>query len=135
MLIKYIKSVLWRVVKRLSYIQDARCLNVNATAKIGCSCWKLKKELNTVCREKTGCRHGEVYSPTNINHCDLRQGFSNLFAGLKLNENWYFQGTVFFYLNKRKWNVKTWLTARMNYIMLLAVLHVGKYLWLVFSIF
>ena len=29
LLIKYIKSVLWRVVKRLSYIQDARCLKVN----------------------------------------------------------------------------------------------------------
>ena len=27
--IKYIKSVLWRVVKRLSYKQDARCLKVN----------------------------------------------------------------------------------------------------------
>jgi len=27
-LIKYIKSVLWRVVKRLSYIEDARCLKV-----------------------------------------------------------------------------------------------------------
>ena len=26
LLIKYIKSVLWRVVKRLSYIEDARCL-------------------------------------------------------------------------------------------------------------
>ena len=29
LLIKYIKSVLWRVVKCLSYIQDARCLKVN----------------------------------------------------------------------------------------------------------
>ena len=29
--IKYIKSVLWRVAKRLSYIQDARCLKVNTT--------------------------------------------------------------------------------------------------------
>jgi len=29
LLIKYIKSVLWRVVKRLSYIEDTRCLNVN----------------------------------------------------------------------------------------------------------
>jgi len=29
LLIKYIKSVLWRVVKRLSYKQDARCLKVN----------------------------------------------------------------------------------------------------------
>ena len=26
LLIKYIKSVLWRVAKRLSYIEDARCL-------------------------------------------------------------------------------------------------------------
>ena len=30
MLIKYIKSVLWKVEKRLSYIEDARCLNFNA---------------------------------------------------------------------------------------------------------
>ena len=29
-LIKYIKSVLWRVAKRLSYKEDARCLKVNA---------------------------------------------------------------------------------------------------------
>ena len=28
LLIKYIKSFLWRVAKRLSYIQDARCLKV-----------------------------------------------------------------------------------------------------------
>jgi len=28
LLIKYIKSVLWRVVKRLSYIEEARCLKV-----------------------------------------------------------------------------------------------------------
>jgi len=27
-LIKYIKSVLWRVAKRLSYIEDARCPKV-----------------------------------------------------------------------------------------------------------
>ena len=26
---KYIKRVLWRVAKRLSYIEDARCLKVN----------------------------------------------------------------------------------------------------------
>ena len=29
LLIKYIKSVLWRVAERLSYIQDARCIKVN----------------------------------------------------------------------------------------------------------
>ena len=33
LLIKYIKSDLWRVVKRLSYIEDARCLKVNHTVK------------------------------------------------------------------------------------------------------
>jgi len=28
LLIKYIKSVLWRVAKRLSYIEDALCIKV-----------------------------------------------------------------------------------------------------------
>jgi len=28
--VKYIKSVLWRVAKRLSYIEEARCLKVKA---------------------------------------------------------------------------------------------------------
>ena len=28
LLIKYIKSVFWRVAKRLSYVEDARCLKV-----------------------------------------------------------------------------------------------------------
>jgi len=32
-LIKYIKSVLWRVVKRLSYIEEARCLKVKIELK------------------------------------------------------------------------------------------------------
>ena len=31
LLIKYIKSVLWRIAKRLSYIEDAWCLKVNAS--------------------------------------------------------------------------------------------------------
>jgi hypothetical protein len=31
LLIKYIKSVLWRVAKCLSYIEEARCLKVNIT--------------------------------------------------------------------------------------------------------
>jgi len=34
LLIKYIKSVLWRVAKRLSYIEDARFLKVNDTFKL-----------------------------------------------------------------------------------------------------
>jgi len=28
LLIKYTKSILWRVAKRLSYVEDARCLKV-----------------------------------------------------------------------------------------------------------
>jgi len=32
LLIKYIKSVLWRAAKCLSYIEEARCLKVN-------TCW------------------------------------------------------------------------------------------------
>jgi len=35
LLIKYIKSVLWRAAKRLSYIQDARCLKVNVAGMWG----------------------------------------------------------------------------------------------------
>jgi len=33
LLIKYIKSVLWRVVKRLSSVEDAQCLKVNVIIK------------------------------------------------------------------------------------------------------
>ena len=33
LLIKYTKSVLWRVTKRLSYIQDASCLKVNGESR------------------------------------------------------------------------------------------------------
>ena len=34
LLIKYMKSVLWRVAKRLSYTEDARCLKVNPSQKV-----------------------------------------------------------------------------------------------------
>jgi hypothetical protein len=32
--IKYIKNVLWRVAKRLSYIEDARCLKVKSRCRL-----------------------------------------------------------------------------------------------------
>ena len=35
MLIKYIKSVLWRVAKCLSYIEEARCLKVKFNSAVG----------------------------------------------------------------------------------------------------
>ena len=34
LLIKYTKSVLWRVAKRLSYIEDARCLKVKSSVSL-----------------------------------------------------------------------------------------------------
>ena len=34
LLIKYIKSFLWRVAKGLSYTEDARCLKVNTTIEL-----------------------------------------------------------------------------------------------------
>ena len=37
LLITYTKSVLWRVAKRLSYIEDARCLKVNLSCTRRCS--------------------------------------------------------------------------------------------------
>ena len=40
LLIKYIKIVLWRVAKRLSYIEDARCLNINIWSLQRCLLWK-----------------------------------------------------------------------------------------------
>jgi len=36
LLIKYIKSVLWRAAKRLSYTKDARCIKVNQKKCIYC---------------------------------------------------------------------------------------------------
>ena len=53
LLIKYIKSVLWRVARRLSYIQDAQCLKVNGYTQYRCLspyecqrktfCWQAQK--------------------------------------------------------------------------------------------
>ena len=46
--IKYIKRVLWRVVKRLSYIEEARCLKVNP------------KILPFVLVQRTRCNHWQT---------------------------------------------------------------------------
>ena len=49
LLIKYKKSVLWRVAKRLSYIEDARCLKVNIRNQnfvlVLCSCKQTKSSV------------------------------------------------------------------------------------------
>jgi hypothetical protein len=43
LLIKYIKSVLWRVAKCLSYIEEARCPKVKMLAAINTSGFKAQK--------------------------------------------------------------------------------------------
>jgi len=40
LLIKYTKSVLWRVAKRLSYLEEARCLKVNEVLRSITLRWK-----------------------------------------------------------------------------------------------
>jgi len=62
LLIKYIKSVLWRVEKCLSYIEDARCLKVKSTHT---------QQLNLIfcdrtspvqrCKQPTSCNNFFVY--------------------------------------------------------------------------
>jgi len=54
LLIKCIKSVLWRVAKRLSYIEDARCLKVNTVelhtspeGMLRCDTNIVQREVNT----------------------------------------------------------------------------------------
>jgi len=52
LLIKYIKSVLWREAKHLSYIEDARCLKVNLNNRFDIFCLRtsrLLKENFSVC--------------------------------------------------------------------------------------
>jgi len=47
LLIKYIKSVLWKVAKCLSYIEEARCLKVKSGGTSGqgvTSFWAKKEE-------------------------------------------------------------------------------------------
>ena len=48
LLIKYIKSIIWRVAKCLSYIQDARCLKFN---------WLGDNETDAVCEQVTSYCH------------------------------------------------------------------------------
>ena len=66
LLIKYIKSVLWRVAKRLSYIEDARCLNFNANwSNSGVLCESRTK--STPPRTSPRCK----YVPWILISCDV----------------------------------------------------------------
>ena len=82
LLIKYIKSVLWRVAKCLSYIEDARCLTVSRMQPAGhklllprgvlciamlLHCWKYGTE-SAVCGI-WGCQ-GDGSSGFHVQRCD-----------------------------------------------------------------
>ena len=56
MLIKYIKSVLWRVAKCLSYIEEARCLKV-----------KIQNRLSEPINVKNGVRQGDALARLLLN--------------------------------------------------------------------
>ena len=88
LLIKYIKSVLWRVSKRLSYIEDARCLKVNGIneflpvpfIRLGWCGWN-----SVQCRSphnalKSGCyihEYGFTVSRTSLKLCSYFLYFSS----------------------------------------------------------
>ena len=69
LLIKYIKKVLWRVAKRLSYIEDARCLKVKRVRTI----FQAESE-NT--RKKIRNNYCEVFQLTYLK--DLQKRMKNL---------------------------------------------------------
>ena len=84
LLIKYIKSVLWRLAKRLSYIEDARCLEV-----------KENSALFGVCVRRYGLHH--VQSCSFHHTCFVNPGVlvwnrNNLTTLLSLR-NSYFNGS------------------------------------------
>ena len=58
LLIKYIKSVLWRVAKRLSYTEDARCLKVKPTTQLRHTVCMLRYP----CKRETECTQLVVMS-------------------------------------------------------------------------
>jgi len=55
-LIKYIKSVLWRVAKCLSYVQEARCLKVKeAVHELSYECYSVRTVLLRCSPNANGC--------------------------------------------------------------------------------
>ena len=60
--IKYIKSVLWRVAKCLSYIEEARCLKVKANQHLHSQNTELQQNAgtNTVYKLFNNVKNGKV---------------------------------------------------------------------------
>ena len=78
LLIKYIKIVLWRVTKLLSYIEDARCLKVNwSWSKFWCEVysrmfsWRLCEKARNVSVTTAWCLRSVFASRFEIGECQL----------------------------------------------------------------
>ena len=69
-MIKYIKSVLWRVAKRLSYIEDARCLKVKRRVLINIEALKFHAFRMSVLKEIYGIR--TTFDITEIGYVIIR---------------------------------------------------------------
>ena len=61
LLIKYIKSVLWRVAKCLSYIEEARCIKLNKIS--GCDIWKSGLFISFLALFMNHIEHDHVSTP------------------------------------------------------------------------
>ena len=66
LLIKYIKSIFWRGAKRLSYIEDAQCLEVKLM-------WSRKQQIPNCRNLKTGCINKRPAGNTNIAFTSYQQ--------------------------------------------------------------
>jgi len=78
LLIKYIKSVLWRVSKCLSYIEEARCLKVKAI-RVGNTCYLSFLLFQFEIFNSTLSSHIKTYQDS------TQMWVSRMFAGWSLN--------------------------------------------------
>ena len=77
LLIKYIKSVLWRVSKFLSYIEEARCLKVKTICRFAHHFWlcliKLRETLSVPFYVVHSVHYDEVKRSNSANKCTVLQ--------------------------------------------------------------
>jgi len=76
LLINYVKSVLWRVAERLSYIQDARCLKVKLKAGAQMDVHHSPQAASSLTEDKTSQTQRQ-FSHTNLYCGQKRPSFHN----------------------------------------------------------
>ena len=129
LLIKYIKCVLWRVAKRLSYIEDARCLKVNSVLlfAIKSSKWSYPLSVfsffdeNAVCLKPVHFRHVpfvQSFSIWTLWQIRWRENLDLVIAQSYLSINCCMFVFIYLRLNFVKINTRTpkWMKWRLLYI-------------------